>query len=113
MSIIPESGRAALYIGNHATHVLGWPREDGERFLVALNAFAIQPKFVYRHRWRDGDLVIWDNRCTLHRACGFDVFRYKRDMRRTTINEYGPEISSTDAIGVPPPSEDAPAAGRH
>jgi alpha-ketoglutarate-dependent 2,4-dichlorophenoxyacetate dioxygenase len=45
--------------------------------------------------------VIWDNRCTLHRAMGYDVYKYKRDLRRATINEYGPEISSTDAIGVP------------
>ena len=98
--VIPESGREALYIGQHATHVVGWPREEGEKFLAELNAFAAQPQFVYTHSWRVGDLVIWDNRCTLHRATGYDVFRYKRDLRRTTINESGPEISSSDAIGV-------------
>ena len=101
--VIPESGRKALYIGNHATHVLGWPREEGERFLAELNAFATQPRFVYAHRWRDGDLVIWDNRCTVHRATEYDVFKYKRDLRRTTINEFGPEISSTDAMQQPAP----------
>ena len=47
-----------------------------------------QPRFIYTHEWRVGDLVIWDNRCTLHRATGYDVFRFKRDLRRTTINEY-------------------------
>jgi alpha-ketoglutarate-dependent 2,4-dichlorophenoxyacetate dioxygenase len=98
--VVPESDRAALYIGEHATHVVGWPREEGEKFLAELNAFAAQPQFVYTHSWRVGDLVIWDNRCTLHRATGYDVFRYKRDLRRTTINESGPEISSSDAIGV-------------
>ncbi len=93
--VIPESGRRALYIGNHATHIVGWPREEGERFLERLNAFAAQPRFVYSHRWREGDFVIWDNRCTVHRATKYDVFKYKRDLRRTTINEYGPEVAST------------------
>jgi alpha-ketoglutarate-dependent 2,4-dichlorophenoxyacetate dioxygenase len=101
--MIPESGREALYVGQHTTHIVGWPREAGERFLKELNDFATQPMFIYTHKWRVGDLVIWDNRCTLHRATGFDVFRYKRDMRRTTINEHGPEISSSDAIGVTAP----------
>jgi alpha-ketoglutarate-dependent 2,4-dichlorophenoxyacetate dioxygenase len=98
--VVPESGRSALYIGEHATHIVGWPREEGEAFLSELNRFATQPQFVYTHEWRVGDLVIWDNRCTLHRATGFDVYKYKRDLRRATINEYGPEISSTDALGV-------------
>lgn len=102
--VIPESGREALYIGQHTTHIAGWPREEGERFLDELNAFATQPQFVYTHKWRAADLVIWDNRCTLHRATGYDVFRYKRDLRRTTINEYGPETSSTDALGVVAPN---------
>ncbi len=97
---IPESGRKALLIGNHATHVLGWPVEEGERFLDELNAFATQERFVYTHKWRSGDLVIWDNRCTLHRATPYEVFKYKRDLRRTTINESGPETSSTDALGI-------------
>ena len=70
---IPESGRKALLIGNHATHVLGWPVEEGERFLDELNAFATQAQFVYTHKWRAGDLVIWDNRCTLHRATPYEV----------------------------------------
>lgn len=101
--VIPESGRAALYIGNHATHVCGWPREAGETFLKQLNDFATEKRFVYTHRWQPADLVIWDNRCTLHRATGYDVFKYKRDLRRATINEYGSEISSTAALGVAPP----------
>jgi alpha-ketoglutarate-dependent 2,4-dichlorophenoxyacetate dioxygenase len=98
--VIPESGRTALYIGEHATHIVGWPREAGEAFLSELNRFATQPQFQYTHKWRAGDLVIWDNRCTLHRAAGYDVYKYKRDLRRATINEYGPEISSTDMLGV-------------
>jgi alpha-ketoglutarate-dependent 2,4-dichlorophenoxyacetate dioxygenase len=102
--VIPESGREALYIGEHTTHIVGWPREEGEAFLNELNRFAQQPQFRYTHKWRQGDLVIWDNRCTLHRATGYDIFKYKRDLRRATINEYGAELSSTDALGVPPPA---------
>lgn len=101
--VVPESGREALYIGQHITHVVGWPLEEGKRFVKELNAFATQPMFIYTHKWRVGDLVIWDNRCTLHRATGYDVYRFKRDLRRTTINEYGPEISSTDALGIAEP----------
>ena len=85
-----------------ATHIVGWPRAEGERFLEQLNAFAAQPEFMYTHRWRPGDLVIWDNRCTLHRATPYDVFIFKRDLRRTTINEYGSETSSTAAATSPP-----------
>jgi alpha-ketoglutarate-dependent 2,4-dichlorophenoxyacetate dioxygenase len=100
---IPESGRAALYIGSHATHIVDWSLGDGEQFLDELNEFATQERFTYRHKWRHGDLVLWDNRCTLHRGTPYDDARHKRDLRRTTINEHGPEISSTDAIGVPRP----------
>lgn len=102
--VIPESGRKALYIGNHATHVVGWPRAEGEAFLATLNEFATAERFRYRHRWQPGDVVLWDNRCTLHRATGYDARRYRRDLRRSTINEYGPEISSTDALGVAAPA---------
>jgi alpha-ketoglutarate-dependent 2,4-dichlorophenoxyacetate dioxygenase len=100
--VIPESGRTALYIGNHATHIVGRPRADGELLLQQLNDFAAQSRFIYSHEWHSGDFVIWDNRCTIHRATKYDVFNYKRDLRRTTINEYGPEISSTDALGIAP-----------
>jgi alpha-ketoglutarate-dependent 2,4-dichlorophenoxyacetate dioxygenase len=107
--LIPESGRKALFIGQHATHILGWPLDEGQGFLKTLNDFAAQPQFVYTHRWRLGDLVIWDNRCTLHRATPYDLFKHKRDMRRTTINEHGPEISSTDALGIAAPADADPA----
>ena len=102
--VIPESGRKALYIGHHMTHIIGWPREEGEAFIEEINTFAAQPQFIYAHKWRPGDLVLWDNRCTIHKATGYDVFRYKRDMRRTTINENGPEISSTEALGISAPA---------
>jgi alpha-ketoglutarate-dependent 2,4-dichlorophenoxyacetate dioxygenase len=91
-------GRPTLYIGAHASHIAGWPVDEGRAFLHDLLKIAADPEYVYSHPWRDGDLVIWDDRCTLHRAGPFDDLRYVRDLRRTTINEYGPERASTDAL---------------
>ncbi len=68
----PGSGRKALYIASHASHIIGWPVEEGRALLRELLAHATQPRFVYSHQWRLGDLVIWDNRCTLHRATPFE-----------------------------------------
>jgi alpha-ketoglutarate-dependent 2,4-dichlorophenoxyacetate dioxygenase len=89
-------GRPSLYIGAHAAHIVGWPVDEGRALLDELNTLASQPRHVYAHRWRDGDLVIWDNRCTLHRATSLEHVRHPRDLRRTTINEHGPERASTD-----------------
>lgn len=91
------NGRKALYIGGHTTGIVGWPEEEALALLDELYAFATQEKFIYVHKWRPHDLVIWDNRCTLHRATPFTDDRYKRDVRRTTINEHGPETSSDAA----------------
>jgi len=102
-----NSGRKTLYLGAHATHIVDWSAADSEQFIAEINAHIARPEFRYVHRWRIGDLVVWDNRCTLHRATQYEVFKYKRDLRRATINEYGPEISSTTAIGVAPPKTDA------
>jgi alpha-ketoglutarate-dependent 2,4-dichlorophenoxyacetate dioxygenase len=89
-------GRPTLYIGAHASHIVGWPLDEGQGLLQELLTVACQPPYIYAHEWRDGDLVIWDDRCTLHRATSFDDLHHRRDMRRTTINEYGPERASTD-----------------
>ncbi len=88
---VSASGRKALYIGGHAVGIVGMPADEGQALLEELFAFATQDKFVYSHRWRPADLLMWDNRCTLHRATPFDRNRYKRDCRRTTINEFGEE----------------------
>jgi alpha-ketoglutarate-dependent 2,4-dichlorophenoxyacetate dioxygenase len=61
------------------------PVEEGRALLDELMEFATQPQFVYRHKWQVGDLVIWDDRCTMHRATPFAVTEHVRDMRRTTI----------------------------
>src|ERR1700733_5171269 len=81
----PGSGRKALFIASHASHIIGWPADESRALLDELMALAIQPQFVYGHKWRVGDLVIWDNRCTMHRASEFESNEHKREMRRTTV----------------------------
>jgi alpha-ketoglutarate-dependent 2,4-dichlorophenoxyacetate dioxygenase len=83
----PGSGRKALYLASHASHIVGWPVNAGRALLSDLMHFATQPEFVYRHRWQIGDLVIWDNLATMHRGTPFDDTRHVRDMRRTTVLE--------------------------
>jgi alpha-ketoglutarate-dependent 2,4-dichlorophenoxyacetate dioxygenase len=95
---IPRSKRRALYLASHASRIIDWPVPEGRLLLRDLIEHATQPRFVYRHRWSVGDLVIWDNRCTLHRAGAYDYLHHPRDLRRTTINEHGPERASTDAL---------------
>ncbi|MEI9991915.1 MAG: TauD/TfdA family dioxygenase [Rhizomicrobium sp.] len=90
-------GRKALYVGGHAVGIVGWPEAEALALIDELYAFATQPRYIYAHHWRQGDLVIWDNRCTLHRATPLESDAYKRDVRRTTINEYGPETSADAA----------------
>lgn len=81
----PGSGRNTLYIASHASGIVGMPVEEGQALLNELIEFATQPQFVYCHKWQVGDLVIWDNRCTMHRATPFEATDHVRDMRRTTI----------------------------
>jgi alpha-ketoglutarate-dependent 2,4-dichlorophenoxyacetate dioxygenase len=81
----PVNGRKSLFLGAHASHVEGLPIEEGRALLKQLLAHVTQPQFCYRHEWQVGDLVIWDNRCVLHRATPFDATRYQRLMQRTTI----------------------------
>jgi alpha-ketoglutarate-dependent 2,4-dichlorophenoxyacetate dioxygenase len=82
----PGSLRKTLYIASHASHIVGWPVEAGRKLLKELIEFATQPQFVRAVAWKQpGDLVIWDNRCTMHRATAFEDTLYRRDMRRTTV----------------------------
>jgi alpha-ketoglutarate-dependent 2,4-dichlorophenoxyacetate dioxygenase len=83
----PGSGRNALYIAAHASHIVGMPAEAGQALLQELMDFATQPQFVYSHKWQVGDLVIWDNRCTMHRATPYKATGHVRDLHRTTISD--------------------------
>jgi alpha-ketoglutarate-dependent 2,4-dichlorophenoxyacetate dioxygenase len=84
----PGSGRKCLYLSAHASHIVGWPVPEGRLLLHDLNDFATQPQFVYSHKWRKGDLVIWDNRDTMHRGRPHDESR-PRDLRRATTLDVG------------------------
>ena len=81
----PVNGRKSLFLGAHASHVDGMPIDEGRALLQELLAHVTQPRFCYRHEWTLGDLVVWDNRCVLHRATPYDTTRFKRLMQRTTI----------------------------
>lgn len=82
---IPESGRKSLYVASHAGRIFGMPEAEGSSLIDELIAHVAQRQFVYLHRWRVHDLVMWDNRCTMHRGTPFDETRWKRDMQRSTV----------------------------
>jgi len=86
---IPETGRRNLYLASHAMRVIGMSDEDSEKLFQELTEHATQPQFVLSHRWRVNDLVMWDNRCTMHRGTDFDDWRWKRDVQRATVSDIG------------------------
>ncbi len=81
------SGRKALYLASHAMGIVGWETARARALIEELMAVATEPRFVYAHHWRRGDVLIWDNLATMHRATAFDDRVFKRDMRRTTCRE--------------------------
>jgi len=84
---VPQSGRKTLYVASHAGRIFGLPDAEGAALIDELLAHATQRQFVYTHRWRTNDLVIWDDRCTLHRGTEFDDLRWRRDMQRATVSD--------------------------
>jgi alpha-ketoglutarate-dependent 2,4-dichlorophenoxyacetate dioxygenase len=88
----PRTGRLSLYLSSHAGGIEGWPVPEARAFLRDLNEHATQRKFVYAHQWKPADLVMWDNRVTMHRARRYDHTQV-RDMRRTTLTN---EVSSLE-----------------
>jgi alpha-ketoglutarate-dependent 2,4-dichlorophenoxyacetate dioxygenase len=80
----PTTGRKSLYLSSHIGSIVGWPVPEGRAFIRELAEHAVQPKYVYAHRWQPDDLVMWDNRQTMHRVRRFDETQ-PRDMRRTTV----------------------------
>lgn len=82
----PETGVKALYLGNHTSHIEGLPIDEGRALLAKLLEHATQPQFVYRHKWLPGDLVMWDNRCLVHKATtDFDMGNEPRILHRTVL----------------------------
>lgn len=97
---IPETGRKNLYLASHAMKIVGMDDAEALELIDGLIAHATQRQFVYRHRWRANDLVMWDNRCTMHRGTPFDDLKYKRDVQRATVAE---PANSVEMAGLPLP----------
>jgi alpha-ketoglutarate-dependent 2,4-dichlorophenoxyacetate dioxygenase len=81
---VPESGRKTLFLGVHTREIRGWATAPARMYLMDLLEHATQREFVYRHTWRNGDVLMWDNRCTLHRGRRYDLAA-KREIRRCTV----------------------------
>lgn len=96
---LPE-GRRTLFIGGHCIGIVGMDPDEGRERVEELYDHATQDKYVYSHSWRQYDLVIWDNRCTMHAATPLLSNDYRRDMRRTTVNESGPEMSAYEWMSI-------------
>jgi alpha-ketoglutarate-dependent 2,4-dichlorophenoxyacetate dioxygenase len=92
----PVTGRKSLYLSSHIGTIVGWPMPEARAFIRDLAEHATQPKYVHVHRWRPYDLVMWDNRQTMHRVRRFDQTKV-RDMRRTTIAGLGPTVEQAKA----------------
>ncbi len=95
----PASGRTSLYLASHASHIVGRPVEEGRALIEELIAFATQPQFVYQHRWTVGDLVIWDNRCTMHRGRPYDDTQ-RRVLHRTTVTDYANTLEQEGLVAT-------------
>ena len=94
----PRTGRRSLYLASHASRILDRPTPDGRLLLRDLMEHATAPEFVYRHSWRRGDFVIWDNRATMHRARPFEDTRHRREMRRVTTLDIGDPARIAQAV---------------
>ena len=81
----PETGRKCLYLGDHAESIVGMPYDEGRALIDELNALAIHADLSYGHRWQPHELLLWDNRCVLHRATAYDIERHGRVVRRCTV----------------------------
>jgi alpha-ketoglutarate-dependent 2,4-dichlorophenoxyacetate dioxygenase len=97
----PVTGRKSLFLASHAGAIEGWPVPEARAFLRDLMEHATQREFVYAHEWRQHDLVMWDNRQTMHRVRRFRETEEVRDMRRTTIAGDGPTMAQEEAAAAP------------
>jgi alpha-ketoglutarate-dependent 2,4-dichlorophenoxyacetate dioxygenase len=98
----PRNGRKAVFIGSHACEILGMPTDEARALLRDLLERATRPDLVYTHRWRPGDLVMWDNRCVLHRGRPWDESAHRRVMHRTTVAGEGPTAADAAEACVTP-----------
>jgi alpha-ketoglutarate-dependent 2,4-dichlorophenoxyacetate dioxygenase len=88
----PVNGKKSIFVASHASHIVGMSVEEGRALIRELIELATEPNDVYRHAWTAGDLVMWDNRCTLHRGRPWDGTKYRRVMHRTTVAGAAPTV---------------------
>jgi len=81
----PETGRKCLYLGDHAEYIVGMPYDEGRALIEELNRLAIHPDLTYEHHWTARELMLWDNRCVMHRATAYDPATQRRVIRRCTV----------------------------
>ena len=81
----PETGRKCLYLGDHAEYIVGMPYDEGRALIEELNALAVHADLTYEHRWQARELLLWDNRCVMHRATPYDAATQGRVIRRCTV----------------------------
>jgi taurine dioxygenase len=81
----PETSRKCLYLGDHAESIVGMPYAEGRALIEELNALAVHPDLTYEHRWTPKELIVWDNRCVMHRATPYDPATQGRVVRRCTV----------------------------
>ena len=98
----PRNGCRAFFVGSHACEIVGMPTEDARPLLRQLLDLATEPDAVYTHAWRPGDLIMWDNRCVLHRGRPWDESAYRRVMHRTTVAGDGPTAPDAPEVAVTP-----------
>ncbi len=85
----PGNGAKNYYVGSHAETVIGWGEQESRELIDGLLENMTRPEDIYRHNWQPGEVVIWDNRCLLHRGCGYDADKYRRYMRQTRVTGDG------------------------
>ena len=89
----PVTGERNLFVGSHVKEIQGMPNAEAKPLITGLIAEVTRAQSIYRHRWKSGDLMIWDNRCVLHRGCGYDADKYRRRMHQTRGRGLGPSIA--------------------
>jgi alpha-ketoglutarate-dependent 2,4-dichlorophenoxyacetate dioxygenase len=97
---IPQNGRKSLYVASHIGRIFEMPDAEAAALVEELTAHTTQRQFVYTHRWRAHDLVMWDNRCTMHRGTDYDDLRWVRDMRRATVSDVA-NTCEQEGVAVP------------
>lgn len=91
----PVTGERNIYVGSHVKEIEGMVQDEAQPLIKRLISEVTRPESVYRHRWQPGDFMIWDNRCVLHRGCGYDADKYRRRMHQTRVRGHGPSIAET------------------